>query len=135
MKTLLVTAVALGIASSICLGDIHDPPSNDHGPTRKLSRGLANVFNLGVEIPHNIAQVNEREGNAAALSYGVVRGIGRSAVRFGVGIYEVLFWPIPMYRDNYMPVLQSDTHWPNGGYSEFPPELGNETKYPYVRKY
>jgi hypothetical protein len=38
-------------------------------------------------------------------------------------------------RGTYFPVLESDTHWIHAGYKEFPPELGNESKYPYVRQY
>jgi hypothetical protein len=42
MKTLAFLA-ALAIADT-ALADIHDPPSNDYGPTRKLGRGLSNSF-------------------------------------------------------------------------------------------
>ena len=65
----------------------------------------------------------------------MVRGTGRAFVRFGVGLYEALLWPIPVYKDTYFPVLRSDIPWVHRGYGEFPPELGNESKYPYVRQY
>ena len=32
-------------------------------------------------------------------------------------------------------LLRSDVPWIHAGYQEFPPELGNESKYPYVRDY
>jgi hypothetical protein len=35
----------------------------------------------------------------------------------------------------YDPLLPGTTHRVHGAYSEFPPELGNESKYPYVRDY
>jgi len=56
-------------------------------------------------------------------------------VRFGAGFYEALLWPIPVYQGTYFPVLRSDIPWIHRGYGEFPPELGNESKYPYVRAY
>jgi putative exosortase-associated protein (TIGR04073 family) len=134
MNRPLVALLCAGFAAT-SLADIQDPPSADYGPTRKLGRGLANMFYGLTEIPVTIATINTNEGNAAAASYGVVRGTGRAFARFGAGFYEVLLWPIPVYKDCYRPVLRSDIPWIHGGYGEFPPELGNESKYPYVRQY
>src|SRR5699024_1696142 len=100
-----------------------------------LARGVANIFLGGTEIPVTIGKVNEEEGNAAAATYGVIKGTGRAFTRLGVGFYEALLWPIPVYKGTYEPVLRSDVISIHRGYSEFPPELGNETKYPYVRGY
>jgi putative exosortase-associated protein (TIGR04073 family) len=134
MKLLLVTLLSAGFAAA-SLADIQDPPAADYGPTRKLGRGLANMVFGWAEIPVTIGKINTEEGNAAAASYGVVKGTGRAFVRFGVGFYEALLWPIPVYNGAYYPVLRSDIPWIHRGYSEFPPELGNESKYPYVRDY
>ncbi len=135
MKTFAVAFASSLLLLAFARADIHDPPGNDYGPTRKFSRGVSNMFMGATEIPHQIAYINDREGNAAAASYGVVRGIRRTVARFGIGLYEFLFWPIPMHRDGYMPILPSDTHWKHAGFSEFPPELGYESKYPYTRHY
>jgi putative exosortase-associated protein (TIGR04073 family) len=116
-------------------GDIQDPPGADYGPTRKLARGLANIAFGCTEIPVTIGAVDTHEGNAAAGGYGVIRGTGRAFVRMGAGLYEVLLWPFPVNRGTYLPILRSDIPWIHRGYSEFPPEPGNETKYPYVRTY
>ena len=134
MKTLLTTALVLGLAAYAC-ADIQDPPSNDYGPTRKLGRGLSNlVFGLA-ELPATIAKINEREGNSAAAGYGVVRGLGRSYMRFHSGLFEFLTFPFPTTRRTYYPLLPNDVPYIHAGYQEFPPELGNESKYPYVRMY
>lgn len=134
MKRLLVALLFVGFAGS-SLADIQDPPAADHGPTRKLARGLSNMVFGWTEIPVTIGKINSQEGNAAAASYGAFKGTGRAFARFGIGLYEALLWPIPVYKGTYLPVLRSDVPWIHGGYSEFPPELGNETKYPYVRDY
>lgn len=134
MRRFLLFLFLLGFAGS-ALADIQDPPAADYGPTRKLGRGVANIFLGWTEIPVTIGKVNSEEGNAAAASYGVIRGTGRAFARFGVGFYEALLWPIPVYKGTYYPVLRSDIPWIHRGYSEFPPEPGNETKYPYVRDY
>ncbi len=135
MKTFaLATAVALGMVTT-SVADIQDPPSNEYGPTRKLGRGISNMVFGVTEIPHTIAQVNDREGNSAAAGYGVVRGVGRAYMRFHVGIFEILSFPFPTVRGTYYPALTPDIPYIHAGYQEFPPELGFESKYPYSRKY
>jgi putative exosortase-associated protein (TIGR04073 family) len=134
MKTLISLAVIAGFAAST-LADIHDPPSNDYGPTRKLGRGLSNFFIAPAEIVVTVTTVNTYDGNSAAAGYGVVRGVGRNAVRHVAGLLEILTFPFPTWRESYYPVLPLDIPYIHAGYSEFPPELGNESKYPYVRDY
>ena|SRR6267378_3340933 len=134
MKTVFALLAGAAIASS-ALADIQDPPSNDYGPTRKLGRGLSNFFIAPAEVFVTVTKVNTDEGNAAAAGYGVVRGLGRSGARHIAGLLEILLWPVPAYRQSYYPLLPSDIPWIHAGYSEFPPELGNESKYPYVRDY
>ena len=134
METLLTAALVAGFAAACC-ADIQDPPAADYGATRKLGRGLANMAFGWSEIPVTIGKINKEEGNAAAASYGVVRGFGRRFARLGTGFVEALLWPFPTNHGTYLPILPSDIPMIHRGYSEFPPELGNESKYPYVREY
>jgi putative exosortase-associated protein (TIGR04073 family) len=134
MKTLLPTALVLGLAT-LAFADIQDPPSRDYGPTRKLGRGLSNMAFGLAELPTTVAKANEREGNSAAAGYGTVRGLGRSCMRFQSGLFEFLTFPFPTTRGTYSPLLRNDIPHLQSGYQEFPPELGNESKYPYVRTY
>ena len=134
MKSLLIASLVLGFVAP-SFADIQDPPANEYGPTRKLSRGLSNVVFGFAEVPVQIARVNEREGNSAALSYGVVRGIGRTYMRFHAGLWEMFSFPFPTNHGTYRPILPSHHRYIHAGYEEFPPELGNESKYPYVRMY
>jgi len=133
-KQLLLVAVGFAIATT-ALADIQDPPSNDYGPTRKLGRGAGNFFFVTAEVPVTIGRINREEGNSAAASYGVVKGVGRSIERHFAGMFEIWLFPFPVFRDSYRPVLPSDIPYIHGGYSEFPPELGFESKYPYCRDY
>src|SRR5688500_5029010 len=134
MKTPLASAFLLAFAIS-APADIQDPPSNDYGPTRKLGRGISNVVFGIAELPVSIGRVNSREGNAAAASCGVVRGVGRSYMRFHTGLAEIFTFPFRINRGTYYPLLPARIPYTHAGYEEFPPELGNESKYPYVRKY
>lgn len=134
MKTIFIS-FGVAVALSPVLADIQDPPSNDYGPTRKFGRGMANLFLAPAEIPVTIARINKDEGNSAAAGYGVWRGVGRSAVRHGAGLLELLTFPYAIWHDTYYPLLPDDQRYIHAGYSEFPPELGNESKYNYVRDY
>jgi putative exosortase-associated protein (TIGR04073 family) len=134
MKILLSLALVTFVTAT-ALADIHDPPMNDQGPTRKLGRGLANIAFGATEIPSAMCEMNEREGNAALWSYGAVRGIGRFFARLGYGIYEVTTFPFPTTRASYRPPYKSNIPWIHGGYEEFPPELGFHTRYRYTRGY
>ena len=128
----LLAAAAL---AATALADIQQPPGSDYGPTRKLGRGLSNVLFGPSELLDSMAAVNYEDGNAAAWSYGLVRGIGRSFARLGYGIYDMVTFPFPTVRGSYRPPYRSDIPWIKSGYQEFPPELGFETRYNYVRDY
>jgi len=130
MKKLLLSLTTLALAGT-ALADIQDPPMNDQGPTRKLGRGLSNIAFGFMEVPQCIAQINDREGNSAWISYGIVRGVGRMFARIGAGIYEVATFPVPSHRGSFQPVLKSNIPWIHGGYEEFPPELGWNTRKRY----
>jgi putative exosortase-associated protein (TIGR04073 family) len=134
MKSFLALAMVFGFAA-VSLADIQDPPANDYGPTRKLGRALSNLVLAPAEITTTVCKVNTDEGNSTAAGYGVVRGVGRSAARHLAGFLELVTWPFPAWRESYYPLLPSDIPYIHAGYSEFPPELGNESKYPYVRDY
>jgi putative exosortase-associated protein (TIGR04073 family) len=132
MKPLIAFSLLLSLAG-ICLGDIQDPPSNDYGPTRKLGRGLSNFVFAPTDFFVTVNQVNQTEGNSAGASYGVVRGLGRAGARHVAGLIEILTFPFPIWRQSYYPILPPDIPYIHAGYPEFPPEVGNESKYPYVR--
>jgi putative exosortase-associated protein (TIGR04073 family) len=125
MLTLTATAFA----------DIQAPPASDYGPTRKLGRGIGNIAFGVTEIIDQMEAVNYSEGNSAAFSYGLVKGVGRFFARMGYGIYEVALFPFPTQHGTYYPPYRSDIPWINSGYQEFPPELGFDTKYNYSRTY
>src|SRR5437660_6587957 len=133
-KQVLVALVGFAVAAS-AIADIQDPPSNDYGPTHKLGRGIGNFLFASSELPVSVCKINKEEGNSAAASYGVVRGLGRSTVRHFVGLFEIFTFPAPIWRDGYRLILPNEVPWIHAGYSEFPPELGFESKYPYCRDY
>ena len=133
MKALLPVAVLL-LTLSLASADIQQPPSSEWGPTRKLGRGLGNIAYGITELPTSMMSVNYFEGNSATFSYGIVRGVGRIFARLGYGLYDTFLFPVPTYKGTYAPPYKSNVQWIWSGYSEFPPELLFETRYPYVRE-
>src|SRR6201981_3198624 len=133
MKLFLAVPIVTGFAAT-ALADIQDPPGNDYGPTRKLGRGLSNLFIAPTEFFVTVNQINQTEGNSAGAGYGVWTGAGRTAGLQVAGLIEILTFPFPIWHDSYQPLLPSDIPYIHGGYAEFPPEVGNESKYPYVRE-
>ena len=134
MKALLSLAF-VSLLSATALADIQDPPVNDYGPTRKLSRGLANVMWGWTELWINPAITNEREGNVAAWTYGPVKGVGRFFFRMGSGVWEIASFPFATNKGTYKQPYRDNVPWIHGGYDEFPPELGFESRYRYTRHY
>ncbi|MBU1809268.1 MAG: exosortase system-associated protein, TIGR04073 family [Candidatus Omnitrophica bacterium] len=79
-------------------------PAYCNDPVKKLSRGICNLFTFPLELYTQFADVNDHFGLFAAATWGVLKGVGMSAVRLSVGVYEVATFPIPIPGD-YMPIL------------------------------
>jgi len=138
MKSLLsifFSASLLAAFATSAIADIQAPPMAQQDPIRKLGRGISNIAWGVTELPNIIAGTNETEGNSAALGFGIVLGTHRSVIRITRGVFDVLTWPVPLYKGSFRPPFHSALIWGHNGYSEFPPELGFETRYNYAREY
>ena len=133
MKSLLCSLLLTVCAVAVVQADIQAPPVSNQGPTRKLGRGVANVLFAITDWQQSIAEANDNEGNASGVAFGFVRGAGRFFARTGVGLYEMATFPFPLNKGKYTPTLRDDVPWIHSGYSEFPPELGWESRYNYAR--
>ncbi|MBS0658558.1 MAG: exosortase system-associated protein, TIGR04073 family [Verrucomicrobia bacterium] len=132
LRFLVAGFLALVLVTPLARADIQAPPASDQGPTRKLGRGISNVFWATNELVETVRLVDEAEGNDA-LGYGTVKGLGRMFARMGVGVFEILTFPWPTNKGKYTPHLRPAIPWIYSGYEEFPPELGWESRYPYAR--
>jgi len=70
--------------------------ATDQGPIRKFGRGLCNTIFGVFEIPIQIYQTNNTTGGVAAWTYGLMKGIGRFLLREGVGVTEIITFPMPL---------------------------------------
>jgi putative exosortase-associated protein (TIGR04073 family) len=93
------------------------------GPEQKFGRGLNNVteFARMGEIRRSMEQTALWDGNGEAYTTGFIRGFNRSLARTGVGLFEILTFPIPtpnydpiflpaspVYPDSYTPGILAD---------------------------
>ena len=75
------------------------------GPERKFSRGLNNATEfarLG-EIRRSMEQTALWDSPEQAYTLGFMRGFNRSLARTGVGLYEIVTFPIPGYDPIFLP--------------------------------
>jgi len=95
------------------------------GPETKLGRGMSNIIEpvrMG-EMRRSIEQRAIFDRESAPLATGFVHGLNKTLARTGMGIYEIITFPIPPYKaigtnyvvpgrpypDNYKPRLLDDS--------------------------
>jgi putative exosortase-associated protein (TIGR04073 family) len=97
------------------------------GPEKKLGRGMNNLMELvrWGEMRRTVEQTALFDSPDTASGTGRVRGFNRSMARAGIGIYEIVTFPIPsydpiatkylkpspVYPDNYKPGLPDDANF------------------------
>jgi len=77
------------------------------GPEQKLGRGMNNLYEpiRLADMRHSIEQTAVYDSPNSSYSLGVVRGLGKTFARAGIGLYEIVTAPFPNHRDkDYGPV-------------------------------
>ena len=105
------------------------------GPEQKLGRGMGNTFEvvrMG-EMRRSIEQTAVLDSPGAGYTVGAVRGFNRSLARTGLGVFEVVTFPLPPYHpictrylkpepafpESYKPGLISDSLFDTDAYTGF----------------
>jgi putative exosortase-associated protein (TIGR04073 family) len=104
------------------------------GPEQKLGRGMSNTYEIvrWGEMRQSVEE-NTILGTPGDGYYGVIHGFDRSLQRTGLGLYEVLTFPIPSYSpvltrsfapdpvfpESYKPGLISDPLFSTDTYTGF----------------
>jgi len=86
---------------------------------------LVIFFLLRPSCPTALTTINKTEGNSAAASYGVVRGLGRSTARHFTGLFEMFTFAAPVHHNSYRPVLPTTFPGSMAAIPSSPPELGS----------
>ena len=93
----VLTGVVLLLSTTVAVN------ADDQGPMRKLGRGVANLALGACEVPLKVYDVNQTEGGVAAVTYGLFKGIAYFLAREGVGLAELLSFPVPLPGMNESP--------------------------------
>lgn len=133
MKKFLVAITLIGLIS-VSYADIQAPPKSKNTSTRKLARGLSNVLYGWTELPVSVWRAHESGDSSTEFIFnGIITGLERTGARFAYGLYEVVNFRKPLYKDTFRPPYTSINYDPTHGYEEFPPQLGQLSTVNYTR--
>lgn len=94
-KMLKLVAVALMFAAVVMPASAVDEYDSS-GPLTKLGRGIANVAFGPLELLKQPYDVNQNMGAIPAVTYGVLRGVCYTIARIGVGVADIITFPMPL---------------------------------------
>ena len=83
-------------------------------PIHKMGRGVVNVLTGWIELPKQLHLGSQEPNPVTGLGWGLVKGVGLTVLRGGVGIYEALTFPLPYPKGFASPYEQmelSDYAW------------------------
>ena len=93
-RTVGVIVVTLGVM--LC-----SPAAWAQDPIHKMGRGVVNLLTGWIELPKQIHLGTQEDNPVAGLGWGLVKGVGLTLLRSGVGIYEAVTFPIPYYPKDF----------------------------------
>jgi putative exosortase-associated protein (TIGR04073 family) len=86
------------------------------GPEEKMGRGFGNIgeaVRMG-EMERSVEQAGLFNGTDSGVATGFVKGLDHTLVRTGVGIYEVVTFPIPPYHPVLTDYMAPKPLYPDG---------------------
>ena len=101
---------SVGYASAVLVASLlfGVPQAWAQDPIHKAGRGLVNLLTGWIELPKQIHLGSQEENPVTGLGMGLVRGVGLTVLRGGVGIYEALTFPVPYPKDYASPYEQME---------------------------
>ncbi len=104
-KKMLVSVVVC----FILVASVHNVYAADRFESmlNKLGRGMTNIVTGILELPYAIDTELDEGGIYKGIPFGIIKGLVRSAVRVGAGLYEFISFPIELPED-YLPILEPE---------------------------
>ena len=97
----LVAVLMMSLAVPVCMA-ADGRSGND--AWKKLGRGACNMLTFPLELFSQISRTNVSDGPMAAFTWGLLKGVGMTAFRAVVGVYETVTFPFPC-PEGYKPIL------------------------------
>jgi len=104
-RILLAGTIAL-VFATFCI-----PEASAGNPFKKLGRGVCNAAFGALEICKQPVLISQSEGELPGLTWGVFQGIGFFLAREGVGVVDIVTFPMPLPG---CPDDPNDTGWGYG---------------------
>jgi len=84
------------------------------GPEQKLGRGMNNFYEIVRmgEMRRSIEQTAVLDSPDAGYTTGAVRGFDRSLARTGLGVFEIVTFPLPPYGPMFTGYLKPEPVYP-----------------------
>ena len=99
----------LVILAVLALGTPEASAAHACPATRKLGRGAANLLLGFTEVPRSMMEVGRHHGQVAGASWGMAEGLCKMIARMGVGVLEVVTFPVPFPKSDYTePILKPE---------------------------
>ena len=92
-RMLLATVLAASSVSPVWAQD----------PIHKAGRGVVNVLTGWIEVPKQLHLGYQEPNPVSGLFWGLVKGVGMTVLRSGIGFYEVITFPIAYPKDYASP--------------------------------
>jgi len=107
MRTTLSLFAAMALVASLGVGCA--------GPEAKLGRGISNMSEIVRmnEFQRAAEQHSLFDGPDTGMHTGIIRGFNKTMARTGVGIYEVITFPIPSYDPVWTSYLSPNPKYPD----------------------
>jgi len=85
------------------------------GPEKKLGRGMSNAFEIARsgEMNRSVEQTALFDSPDRAHTTGFVRGLNRTMARTGLGLFEIVTFPIPPYGPTWTSYLNPNPAYPD----------------------
>jgi putative exosortase-associated protein (TIGR04073 family) len=84
------------------------------GPEQKLGRGMSNVYEvvrMG-EMRRSIEQTAVLDSPEVGYTYGAIHGFDRSLARTGLGVVEIVTFPLPPYNPMFSRYISPNPVYP-----------------------
>jgi putative exosortase-associated protein (TIGR04073 family) len=104
---------ALFLLSAVALAAVFT--SSCAGPEQKLGRGISNSAEIirGGEWRRSVEQTAVFDSPEAGRTVGFVSGLNKTLARTGVGLYEVVTFPIPPYHPIFTNYISAKPAFPD----------------------
>lgn len=104
IKKFISIALALSFMAALAT------PAFCGGATTKLGRGICNIATSPLEFFNQTNLTNQSDGAFAAITVGVLKGVGWIVGRALVGVYETVTFMLP-WPDDYGPILRDPEYF------------------------